>query len=151
MSTVARARDCSKVLLVDERGRVLLFSGIDRTKPDVPPWWFPVGGALEPGETPAQAAVRETCEETGLTVADPGPVVFTRRFTWDFEGREYDQHERFFLVRTTTFEPTSSAWTDTEAATIRGWRWWSVDQLRTTDEVVFPEDLADQLERLTTG
>ena len=30
-------------------------------------WGFP-GGALEPGETPEQAVVRETLEETGLEV-----------------------------------------------------------------------------------
>ena len=114
-------RPCAKVLLVDEDDRVLLFSGIDRTKPDVPPWWFPVGGALEPGETFAEAAVRETLEETGLRIDDPGPVVFTR---------------------------TPTAWTDVETATMRGHRWWSVDELRATDEQVFPEDLADRLTQL---
>ena len=32
-----------------------------------PPWTFP-GGKLEPGETPAAAAIREVREETGLVV-----------------------------------------------------------------------------------
>ena len=148
MQVVASRRPSSKVLLVDERCRVLLFSGIDRTKPDVPPWWFPVGGGLENGETAQDAAIRETREETGLIISDPGPIVFTRRFTWDFEGEEYDQEEWFFLVHTSTFEPSSSEWTNTESATIRGHRWWSIDELRATAEVVFPEDLPDQLERL---
>lgn len=141
-------RPCAKVLLVDEDDRVLLFSGIDRTKPDVPPWWFPVGGALEPGETFAEAAVRETLEETGLRIDDPGPVVFTRSFRWDFEGTDYDQEEQFFLVQVPSFTPTPTAWTDVEAATMRGHRWWSIDELRATDEQVFPEDLADRLAQL---
>lgn len=141
-------RPCAKVLLVDEDDRVLLFSGIDRTKPDVPPWWFPVGGALEPGETFAEAAVRETLEETGLRIDDPGPVVFTRSLRWDFEGTDYDQEERYFLVRVRSFTPTPTAWTDVETATMRGHRWWSVDELRATDEQVFPEDLADRLTQL---
>jgi len=141
-------RECSKVLLVDEDNRVLLFSGIDRTKPDVHPWWFPVGGALEAGETPVEAAIRETEEETGLGITNPGPIVFTRSFRWDFEGKEYDQEEWFFLVRVDGFSPVSKGWTDTETATIRGSRWWSIEELRSTDEEVFPEDIADQLERL---
>lgn len=147
----AKTRPCSKVLLVDEQERVLLFSGIDRTKPEIPPWWFPVGGGLEPGETHAEAAVRETLEETGLRIGDPGPVVFTRAFSWDFEGQAYDQEEFFFFVRVQRFTPASDAWTDTEAATIRGMRWWSVEDLRSTDEDVFPEDLAEQLKRLLDG
>jgi 8-oxo-dGTP pyrophosphatase MutT (NUDIX family) len=142
-------RECSKVLLVDEHGRVLLFSGIDRTKPHVAPWWFAVGGALEPGEAAEAAAVRETFEETGLVIDDPGPVVFTREFSWEFEGESFDQTEWFFLVRTHTFEPSSSNWTPTESATIRAHRWWSIAELRATTEAVFPEDLADRLERLT--
>lgn len=145
---MAAKRECSKVLLVDEQNRVLHFSGIDRTKPDIPAWWFPVGGALEPGESPAEAAIRETREETGLKIADPGPVVFTRSFHWNFEGEEYDQAEWFFLVRVEGFSPVSTAWTDTEVATIRGTRWWSIEELRSTDEQVFPEDIADHLEQL---
>lgn len=31
--------------------------------------WLPIGGELEPGETPAEAAVRELREETGLAGA----------------------------------------------------------------------------------
>ncbi len=145
---MAVRRETSKVLLVDERRRVLLLSGIDRTKPEVAPWWFPVGGGIEPGESPEDAAIREVREETGLRIEDPGPVLFTRSFTWDFEGQEYDQHERFFLVRVEGFEPMAHAWTDTESATIRATRWWTVDELRSTDAVVFPQDLADTLSHL---
>lgn len=34
--------------------------------------WLPVGGELEPGETPLEAAERELREETGLTGRFPG-------------------------------------------------------------------------------
>lgn len=140
------SRRCAKVLLVDEVGRVLLFNGIDRTKPEVPAWWFAVGGALEADESAEAAAIRETFEETGLAIDDPGPVVFTREFSWEFEGSDYDQTEWFFCVRTEHFGPSPHGWTETEAATIRAHRWWSVEDLRTTDEAVFPEDLATTLE-----
>lgn len=42
--------------------------------------WLPVGGELEPGETPAEAALRELKEETGLDgtfVPIPGAITGT--------------------------------------------------------------------------
>jgi 8-oxo-dGTP pyrophosphatase MutT (NUDIX family) len=147
-AVVRTTRRCSKVLLVDEHEHVLLVSGIDRTRPDMRPWWFAVGGELDPDESAEDAAIRETFEETGLRISDPGPVVFTREFSWEFEGEDYDQTEWFFLVRTTRFEPNSSRWTAMESATMRGHRWWSLAELRDTDETVFPENLASTLESL---
>jgi 8-oxo-dGTP pyrophosphatase MutT (NUDIX family) len=139
-------RQSARVLLVDEMSRVLLLSGIDRTKPDIPPWWFAVGGGLEPGESPSQAAVREVYEETGLRIVDPGPVVFAHRFRWDFEGTDLDQEEWFFVVRTGHFEPLAVALTEVETATLRGFRWWSLDELRPTTEGVYPETIVEILD-----
>lgn len=47
----------------DDAGRILLVHQIDRAT------WGTVGGAVEPGEAPRDAAVREAREETGLEVA----------------------------------------------------------------------------------
>ncbi len=46
----------------DDAGRLLLVHQIDRQQ------WGTVGGAIEPGESPSEAAVREAREETGLEV-----------------------------------------------------------------------------------
>ena len=67
-----------------------------------------------------------------------------------FEGQEYDQEEWFFVVRTPTFEPTSSEWTDVEAATIRGWQWWSIEGLRSTQDLSPIADYARSSRRLAT-
>ena len=139
-------RLCAKVLLVDPQDRVLLFSGIDRTLPEAPPEWFPVGGAVEDGETIEAAAVRETAEETGLQISHPGPAIFTRRFQWVFEGSAYDQEEVYFLVRTGHVAVSDDRWTDVERATIVDHRWWTVDELRSTSEAVYPDGLAELLD-----
>lgn len=62
--------DAAIVLLVDARGRVLLQQRHQRAARFPGAWGF-VGGGIEHGETPEQAAHRETWEETGLTITRP--------------------------------------------------------------------------------
>jgi 8-oxo-dGTP pyrophosphatase MutT (NUDIX family) len=49
-------------IVLDDQNRVLLHRSSDDGK------WYTVGGAIEPGEEPAAAVVREVLEETGLHV-----------------------------------------------------------------------------------
>jgi 8-oxo-dGTP diphosphatase len=52
----------ASAMVFDEQNRVLLQRRGDTGK------WFVIGGGIDPGETAAQAAVREAKEETGLDV-----------------------------------------------------------------------------------
>ncbi|MDX6343561.1 MAG: hypothetical protein QOH87_3699, partial [Trebonia sp.] len=54
---------CATVLPLDERGRVLLAWPAGHSD-----GWGTVGGAVDPGESPAEAAVREAREEIGVEI-----------------------------------------------------------------------------------
>src|SRR3954467_15039784 len=49
-------------IILDHQNRVLLHRSSDDNR------WYTIGGAIDPGEEPAAACIREVREETGLTV-----------------------------------------------------------------------------------
>ncbi len=60
-------------------------------------YWTLPGGGLEAGETPAEAAVREVWEETGLRVRAIR-MLFERSYFITKDGRETKNPEYVFLV-----------------------------------------------------
>lgn len=135
-------RPAARILLVDGDGRVLLF----RFDPDDrPPFWCTPGGALDPGESYAEAARRELLEETGID-ADPGPEVARRQVAFTtIEGVPVDADERYFLVRVQEAAIDTARHTALEQRVMTRWRWFTRQELAAHDEPYFPEDLADIL------
>ncbi len=62
-------RTSVRVVLLDDDERLLLFRTVDPTMPEIGEWWELPGGGIEPGESYAETAVREICEETGFEVS----------------------------------------------------------------------------------
>jgi 8-oxo-dGTP pyrophosphatase MutT (NUDIX family) len=150
-------RTSARVVLLDEDGCVLLFCGSDPAVGDgpAPLWWFTVGGAVQQGETLAEAAVRELEEETGLRV-DPhdmiGPV-WRRDAVIDFNGSVIRSEEMFFVHRTQRFEPSEVGRTGLERAYIHGHRWCDatmIGELVAKGETVYPLQLAELLTEANT-
>ena len=67
-------------------------------------WSFP-GGALEPGETPEHAAVRECLEETGYRVALAGSR-FTNQYLFRWDGTIYDCTTHWFRAELVSDQPS---------------------------------------------
>ena len=147
--TVPLERRAARVLLVDDDGRILLQNCKDPSLPDAS-WWNTMGGGIDDGETASQAAARELLEEAGLRVepGELGPVVHRRLTEFSFDGASYRQSEDYFLVRTRAFDAEPTAHSDVEMMSVLGTRWWTRDELRRTDERVYPEELVEVLDRL---
>jgi 8-oxo-dGTP pyrophosphatase MutT (NUDIX family) len=144
-------REAARVLLLDPGGRILLLRGADPTDASAGSWWFTPGGGLEGAEAPEDAARREVREETGAILGELGGPVWERTSAFDFAGTHYHQHELYFVARVEPFEVSPDARTELEVRALTGARWWSLPELETTAETVFPENLADLLRRALGG
>ncbi len=136
--------------MLDPEGRLLLFSAADRVAGT---WWFTPGGGVHRGETLTAAAVRELAEETGYvcTETDLGPLVATCAGVWPEpagDGRRYFGADSFFTVRVSHPDVDTDGQEELERSVITGHRWWTVDEMRTASDVIFPIGLAGLVSRL---
>src|SRR3954452_4639210 len=141
-------REAARVLLLDGRDRLMLFRGLDPQRPEDGTWWFTPGGGREPGESTEDCARRELREETGLRAADLEGPVWHRVAEFDFAGEHYRQSEVFYVLRVDEHEVDTSGFQPVEASAIIDHRWWTLEELATTGEVVHPRALTTDLARL---
>jgi len=60
----------------------------------------------------------------------------------------YRQEQDFFLLRVPDWEVDTTGFNDIERASVDGHRWWTLPELDTTDEKVYPVDLPGLLRRV---
>jgi 8-oxo-dGTP pyrophosphatase MutT (NUDIX family) len=149
VSSGRRDRRAARVLLVDDEGALLLLRGCDPARPEAGTWWFTPGGGIDAGETAEAAARREVLEETGFGIGSVGPVVYERVAKFWFEGVDYRQSEQFFAVRCARFAIDDAGWSEVERRSLLGHRWWTHDELATTDATLHPPELARILREIT--
>ena len=135
-------RRAGRVIVVNAAAQVLLLHGFDPARP-AEPYWITIGGGLNEGETPAEAAARELREESGIraTAAQLGDPVWHELTRFPFDHRDYLQDQDFFLLRVGSPEVTTDGLDEEEATIILGHRWWSVADLESTDEQFYPVEL----------
>ncbi len=145
-------RRTARVVLINNKNEILLVKyksdrPVDPTRPDEFTLWVPIGGGAESGESYEQAAVREVREETGLSVTI-SHCTWSRDLQLELSGEMRQVRERYFLAHSShsTIDCSRHAEENILAA-----RWWSIDDLAKTEEIVRPPNLAALLEPLLKG
>ena len=144
-----RRRPTARLLVLDGRDRLLLLL-VEDPALSHPRLWITPGGGLDPGETFEQAALRELWEETGI-VAPLGPCVWTRRHVIRFMGDLFALDERYFVVRVDAAVVSMANVTEWERRAFTAHRWWSLDEIAGTEELIAPRCLAAVLPPILAG
>ncbi len=148
-------RTSVRVVLLEGAGRLLLFRTIDPTAPHEGLWYELPGGGMEPGESVAETAARELCEETGiqLPLAAFGLPGWTRSATYLRRGTRFLQHEVVVAARVDATEPplTREGQTPEELSAYVGHVWWTPAQVASSTARFFPGRLPSLVEPFLAG
>lgn len=147
------SRDVARVIVIDGAGQILLLRyqhkrQISLDDPDLRSYWVPPGGAVDPGETAEQAAVRELLEETGIRVPDVGEPVWLRTCSILRHEKAVTQEEHFFAAVLAARSPEVA---NSSPEVIDALRWWSTDEIRSSKDTFFPSGLPDLVDPLIRG
>ncbi len=144
-------RLAGRVIAVDQAGRVLLFFYDDR--PPKGKHWSTPGGGVEAGEDFHAAARRELLEETGWgdVPVSAEEVAVDSNVQWsNLNGTPTLclQHDHYFVGHVPGRErPLGDVAAMHTSDGIVHHRWWTLAELDTTEEDVYPPGLADMVRR----
>jgi len=149
--TVVR-REVARVVLFDDRDRVLLFFYRDLREPMDPGYWYLPGGGMEPGESPQDAVRRELREEVGIEAAELGRVIHqVRGVTFRHDGRVFEQDEWHVVGWWPDGRLGATQGDDAEAESVAAHRWWSIEELDASSDRIYPDDLVHVVRSLGAG
>ena len=140
-SSAARLRRSARVFLFDPAGNVLLIRFVAQREEGPFVFWVTPGGEVEANEGDRAAAERELFEELGLRVPLLGPVHEEHGGSYVHLGETVRNYDVFFAARCEREEPRLSGVTEDEIRLMQEARWWTLEELKTTSERVFPMEI----------
>lgn len=138
-------RNSVKVLLLNDQNEILLICA-DGSKITYANgkyygrFWFPIGGKIEAGEDLFDAAIREIYEETGIKKEEIelGPIVWFGEFDLNLSGIITKLKQKFIVARTKKHNASLTNLDDWEKKVIKEIKWFSLEKIKNSIEVIFP-------------
>ena len=140
-TTTPRLRRSARVLLFNPAGELFLIRFVAELDGEPFIFWVTPGGEIESGEEELAAAQRELFEELGLRPELHGPVHRESGGEYVHLGERVRNSDVFFAAICEREAPKLAGVTQDEIRLMQEARWWTPDQLRTTNERLFPQQL----------
>ena len=133
-------RNQARGFVLNDAGQVVLVKyedtePVNPAEPDILKYWVLPGGGIEPGETYEQAVAREVLEETGVEVTEVGRRIHVLEKELIYAGKLHRMHAEYYLSRCAG-QPVASNCDPGEG--IVDVRWWSYEEILTSDEIFLP-------------
>jgi 8-oxo-dGTP pyrophosphatase MutT (NUDIX family) len=148
-------RTAARLVVIDAADRILLLHVQDLSNPQFGTAWELPGGGVEADETFVDAATRELREETGLEIRPECIEAprWRRQIEYVYRGVCRHQRELVALVRISESSPSTydSLRVGAEKEDVIEARWWSIEQIRSSSERLYPRSLPTLLPRFLAG
>lgn len=147
-----KIRNSIKAILLNEKNELLLVYTEDKNIKNKNGkynggFWQMIGGKIEDGEDYVSAVKREIFEEASITAdkLEIGPIVFKGKMILNINGEPNDIRQSFVVVRTSMSEVILENLTEDEKPVLKKLKWFSYDEIKNCDEIIYPVVLPDYL------
>lgn len=145
-------RKSSRAIVLNKQNQIFLFRYTFDFFAEEEFIWITPGGGLDEGESFEEALKRELFEELGMKLTEPAPFVFYRTPLYELKnGEKVRSEERFYLVRLDETVFSCTGWTESEKKRMTAEKWWSIEEIRQSEEKFFSNDVVEILERISRG
>ena len=145
-------RKSSRAIVLNRQNQIFLFRYTFDFFAEEESIWITPGGGLDEGESFEEALKRELFEEMGIALTESAPFVFYRNPLYKLQnGETVQSEERFYLVDCDDKTFSYDGWTESENKRMTAGKWWSLEEIRQSEEKFFSEDVVEILERLSNG